>query len=146
MTTQPTVLLTLEDVDRWREELRLARQQQVELMNKIGILERKIEFAQMFVSESVGAKVIAKVVENGHAALKDTSGITMFDAIRRVIHAAGRPLEPREISSAIKCDSAMPEKIRNSHPNYLYTALMRMKDQSKLIKDSKGRYSIPQNE
>lgn len=141
---QPTILLTLEDVTSWQEELRLARQRQQELAEKISLLERRIEGSKMFVSESVAVKIASKTATNGHAHSQDTSGISMFDAIRRVIQVAGRPLEPREIASAIKADTAMPEKIRSSHPNYLYTALKRMTDKTKLHRDLKGRYTIVQ--
>jgi hypothetical protein len=137
------VLLTLEMVEEWREEVRRLTANIAETNQRIAELQKKLAAAQPFITD-----------QNADDGLRDPASkypimlgvqlppASMFDAITRIVRKDGA-LEPRDIAQAIQNDPSLPDKIRNSHKNYLYTALKRMTDRNLLKRDSQGRYSVP---
>lgn len=135
--TMATTLLTLEEVDGWREELRKARQVRENADAKIKVLEAKLAAAQLFVSENASSKVLSSNGP-GQAALKLENeppvAETMHQAIIRLLKPFARGLEPKDISKLLREDSLTSDKIKNAHPNYIYTALMRLLQRKELVK------------
>lgn len=139
--------MTLEQVDEWREQLRLLTAQSTEINKKIGELQKKLADAQPFVTEAVANTLeterSAAARPQDHGDWADvTPPASMFGAVANILRSTPG-LEPKEIARTIREDASLPEKIKNSHPNYLYTALKRMTDRGLLVRDSQGRYSVP---
>jgi hypothetical protein len=141
-----TVLLTMEDVDSWREELRKLTSQAADINKRIGDLQKKLADAQPFVTSAVSER-LAKAAQGERQTYFVMNNVelppnSMFEAVRAILLKVPA-LEPKDIAKTIIDDPSFPDKIRNSHPNYLYTALKRMTDRGLLVRDSQGRYSVP---
>lgn len=155
--SSPTILLTLEDVDSWREELRQLSSQHMSLGRRIAELQKKLADAQPFVAVAAAKRAedqAKAILTNPDGTFKIFGGqklelppSSMFEAVMRVVQKAeGGGLEPKDISKAIKDDASLSDKIKNSHPNYIYTALKRLTDKGQLVRDSQGRYSVPKKD
>jgi hypothetical protein len=59
---------------------------------------------------------------------------TMHEAILRAVQQHPKGLEPREIAAALKAAPDLSPKIKQSHPNYLYTALARLVNKDEIYK------------
>jgi hypothetical protein len=144
----PTVLLTMEDVSGWQERLRVLVSQVNAANREIADLQKKLADAAPFVAGAISEKIEAERAEQRPPQFFERKRLilppaSMFEAIQDVVVKSGVAVEPKDISTAIKADMSLPDKIRNSHPNYLYTALMRMTKRGLLVKDSQGRYTVP---
>ena len=67
----------------------------------------------------------------------------MHDAIVRIVRQNPKGLEPKEIAAALKAAPDLSAKIKQSHPNYLYTALARLVNKEEIYK-SGSVYKLPQ--
>jgi hypothetical protein len=137
MTSNPktrTPLVTVEEVDEWREELRTLQNQQSEIGVKIRDLEARLAAADFFVRERALASVMGIPTV---AALSAQESIppTMQEAVLRIIRKNPEGLEPKQISNVIRIDPDLPSRIKGSHPNYIYTTLMRLTKRGLITKD-----------
>jgi hypothetical protein len=132
-----TPLVTVEEVDAWREDLRLLKIQQEETNSKIRDLEARLAAADFFVRERAANRIATPVLSNGKIAPepKTPQPPTMQEAVLRIIRKNPSGLEPKQISNVIRIDPDMPPKIKNSHPNYIYTTLMRLAQRGMIKKD-----------
>jgi hypothetical protein len=143
---QSRPLLTMEDVDAWREELRKILIQREELSRRADELQRKLSAAELFVREKAAERVLQHEEERKNqpellprieppAEPRETTPTTMHDAILQVVRKSPEGLEPRQIAQLIRSNSQLSSKIRESHPNYLYTALARLAVKNQIRKE-----------
>ena len=146
MTTTPrkpgTPLLTVEEVDDWRDELRKLKAQREQVNAKINDLEARLQAAQLFMT--------------GHAQKDIAGALDVLKGVSIKNPARLRCTKQCCISSArIKRDGAKADfkrnpdhdgratNIKNSHPNYIYTVLMRLVQQGLVAKEGTAYKPTP---
>jgi hypothetical protein len=130
-----TPLVTLEEVDEWRDDLRSLKKQQDEIGSKIRDLEARLAAADFFVRERVAHKIVDAALETKLPETKPSMPPTMQEAILRVIRKNPDGMEPKQISNVIQIDPDLPSKLKMSHPNYIYTVLMRLVQHGQVKKE-----------
>jgi len=131
-----TPLVTLEEVEEWREELRKLKDQQAMIGAKILDLEKHLTAADFFVRrEHITHKLTASDLHVGATPeTKPSMPPTMQEAVLWVLQKNPNGMEPKQISNVIRINPDMPPKIKNAHPNYIYTVLMRLVQQGTISK------------
>ena len=112
-----TPLLTREDVLRWKDEL-------AEAQGKVRELTRKLEAAAVFMPEAAAPEPSSQ-----------RGGASLYDAIEAVVGKAPRPMSPKAIRNAI---THSPYAGLLTSENYLYTAIKRVADKGKIVKQGDG--------
>jgi hypothetical protein len=139
MATNPkpgTPLVTLEEVDAWRKELRELKIQYQQTGEKVRDLETRLAAADVLMRERTHHKLVPINLTVGTPPVTMSSmPPTMQEAVLRIIQKTPNGIEPKQISNAIKNDPDMPWKIKNAHPNYIYTVLMRLVQQNTISKE-----------
>jgi len=143
-------LFEKEDVARWRDEHRRLMSVRAKINTRIQALEQMIAGATMYSktedpevsTEPVKAEATTPETTEALPNVENTLPLTMNDAILQVIKLNPRGLEPKQIASIIRGNSHLSAKIRESHPNYLYTALARLVVKGQ-IRKSGSAYKIP---
>jgi hypothetical protein len=147
-----TPLVTLEEVEGWRDELRILKQQRDAADRKIMTLEQKLAAADFFVRERAAAQVINSAVAPAPIPIPKSElfpiisdvvlpPATMHEAALTVLRRSPNGMEPKDIALAIRNDPAISDRIKSSHPNYIYTVLMRLTQRNEIIKDG-TRYKL----
>lgn len=111
-----TILLTLDDVRRWRAE-------RDALAAQVAVLDKKLAAANLFMNEPVQA-----------AAGAGETGLSLNDRIEQVVRASSRPLSPKQIRDAVSKGAG----VAMGSENYLYTAIKRLADRGKITKTDQG--------
>ena len=137
-------LFAEDDVTKWRDEkARLVKMRQ-KINLRIQALEQMISGAELYYTidrktenETTAAKKDSYFTEEdeGRPAEVNSPPSTMHDAIANIVQRHPKGLEPREIAAAIRADETLSSKIRESHPNYLYTAISRLVVKHRIRKD-----------
>ena len=130
-----------EDVVKWREEKQRLMDARHKIALRIQALDQMISGAELY-SKTESGSVNEVKRERAHLLDGDeepTDGnsppLTMHDVILSIVQQNPKGLEPRQIAAAIREDESLSPKIRESHPNYLYTAIARLVTKGRLRKD-----------
>jgi hypothetical protein len=130
-------LFAPEDVERWRNEhKRLSAQREV-INRQLNALERMLSGASLYVDgqNDVDVPLFQAKVEGSEAIVEEAPPATMHDAIVRIVRQNPKGMQPKEIAAALKADPNISPKIKQSHPNYIYTALMRLVNRDEIYKN-----------
>jgi hypothetical protein len=131
-------LFAPDDVVRWKNEHKRLMQAREMINMQINALERMLSGADLYGAARGhlgmplfdGAQETKAVPEP----VSPAPPATMHEAILRAVHQHPKGLEPREIAAALKAAPDISPKIKQSHPNYLYTALARLVNKDEIYK------------
>jgi hypothetical protein len=123
------------DIERWRNELKRLQKQRETLHRQINALERILSGADMYASVDGDAEADIPLFKGEpKPAPEPEPPATMHDAILQIARNNPGGLEPKDFAAAIRSDGRLSIKIKQSHPNYLYTAIARLVSKEQLIK------------
>jgi hypothetical protein len=133
-------LFAPEDIVRWKKEHKRLTQQREVINMQINALDRMLSGADLYGAaqgrHDIDVPLFTAAQENTPAAdpAPLTPPATMHEAIVRAVQQHPKGLEPREIAAALKAAPDLSPKIKQSHPNYLYTALARLVNKDEIYK------------
>jgi hypothetical protein len=130
------VLLTVDDITRWRDEADQLKARISKDQARLGELLRKLEYAD-FLSREGAVDLFPHVAETTVGAAFERAPMT--EAVPEILGSRPRPMKPKEIRAALAAKGFKEEQLGN----YFYTVLMRLTKRGTIIKLG-SRYGLPQ--
>lgn len=132
MSTYPSasVLLTVEDVERWRAERDVLQHKVATLNGQIENLTRKLDAAHIFMSEA-STQALLLTADDGDG--EDGGTTSMRMSIRQALSAAVNGLKYAELKERL-CENPEFNQRLARNPQYIYTAVGRLAQKRQLIK------------
>lgn len=135
------VLLTVEDVAKWREEERVCEEAIKASQLRLADIQRRLEAASVFMDDQP-AQMQPSPASDLRPADTDDHNDSLGDVVVSAISALGGAPKPSVIRRWIDNNHPAWRARLEVHPNYFYTVLIRRTKSGKLVKRGKG-YRLP---
>jgi hypothetical protein len=129
-------LFAPDDLVRWKNEHKRLTKQRDVINMQINALERMLSGADLYgAAYRKDTDIPLFTSDQEKTAEPAPQGpATMHEAILLAVQQHPKGMEPKEIAAALKADPNISAKIKQSHPNYLYTALARLVNKEEIYK------------